>query len=80
MSIRRIKLRRDSTQNWEGSDPVLHQGEIGVELLTAGNRIKVGDGFKNWSELEYVDDVGLESIRQEYGDDESFRVGYELTS
>ena len=78
--IRRVLLRRDTALNWSGINPVLQQGEIGVELGTDGNRLKCGDGFKNWNELEYVDDIGLNSIRAEYGDEISFELGFQLTS
>ena len=43
--IRRVLLRRDTALNWSGINPVLQQGEIGVELGTDGNRLKCGDGF-----------------------------------
>ena len=80
MSIRRIILRRDTPQNWSEKNPVLFQGELGVDVSASGNRIKVGDGFKDWSELEYVDDAGLDLIRSEYGDEISFELGYNLTN
>ena len=80
MSVRKIVLRRDTTLNWVGSNPTLHQREIGVELSVTGNRIKVGDGFKDWNELEYTDDAGLDQIRSEYGDEISFELGYNLTN
>ncbi len=80
MSVRRILLRRDSAVNWEGSNPTLRQGEVGVEVGSTHNRIKVGDGFKNWNELSYVEQLGLDTIRAEYGDEISFEVGYQLTN
>ena len=53
---KRIQLRRDTTANWDRVNPVLAQGEIGVDL-TAKN-IKVGDGINVWSQLNYVVEPG----------------------
>ena len=41
----KIQLRRDSSANWAGTNPVLAEGEMGVELDT--NRSKLGDGTSN---------------------------------
>lgn len=51
----RIALRNDSTANWEAnSDVVLMKGEMGVEFTDAGEtKMKLGDGQKKWSELDY---------------------------
>lgn len=79
MSVyRRIQVRRGTATEWLApSQPVvLHQGEIGLDLTA--KRIKIGDGFKDWSQLEYVDDPGLESLRQEYGNDNTFELFYDL--
>lgn len=46
-----IKLRRDTKNAWTNVDPVLSQGEPGFEIDT--NNIKIGNGFKKWSELPY---------------------------
>ena len=47
-----IKLRRDSAQNWTTINPVLHEGEAGVELET--KKMKLGDGVTVWNSLPYV--------------------------
>ena len=87
MSVRRIILRRDTAFNWENSNPALRQGEIGIELPDAdgtsdgtGARMKAGDGFTSWNELPYIDDAGLDILRQEYGDEISFELGFALTN
>lgn len=51
----RIALRNDSTANWKAnSDVVLMKGEMGVEFTDAGEtKMKLGDGQKKWSELDY---------------------------
>lgn len=46
-----IKLRRANSWQWEHENPVLADGEPGFEINTG--RLKIGDGFKTWSELDY---------------------------
>lgn len=46
-----IQLRRDTAANWTSSNPVLAQGEIGVETNTG--KIKVGNGSTAWNSLSY---------------------------
>lgn len=47
----RIQLRRDTASNWENVNPVLSDGEMGVEWDTGF--IKVGDGSSYWNDLDY---------------------------
>lgn len=47
-------MRNDTATNWEAKNPVLLAGEFGI--CTDTNLIKIGDGVKTWSELEYVND------------------------
>lgn len=47
----RIVIRNDSSSNWETANPVLLKGEMGV--ATDLNKIKIGDGIKKWTELDY---------------------------
>jgi len=52
--IARIQIRRDSTTNWNSFNPILSEGEFGVEILTSGDKkIKIGDGINNWNNLDY---------------------------
>lgn len=46
-----IKLRRDTASRWRYANPVLAQGEPGVELDTG--RFKLGDGVSRWQDLGY---------------------------
>ena len=46
-----IQIRRDTTANWEGVNPVLADGEIGFD--TVANRFKVGNGVDEWAAIEY---------------------------
>lgn len=49
----KIKHRRDTSANWSSQNPILSEGEIGVD--TTINRMKVGDGTTTWNNLPYVD-------------------------
>ena len=80
MSIRRMQMRRDTTAQWESVNPALQQGEYGLEITGTGerNRIKIGDGFNSWNDLEYIDDNAMETIREEYGDEVTFNLQFDL--
>ena len=47
-----IRIRRDSTANWEAEDPVLAEGEPGLETDTG--KLKYGDGVSAWTILSYA--------------------------
>jgi hypothetical protein len=57
----KIQLRRDTTVNWAAGNPVLAEGEIGIDLTL--NRMKVGDGAKTWALLPYTAGDGAFFIR-----------------
>lgn len=46
-----IKLRRDVAANWTANNPVLADGEVGIEKDT--NKVKLGDGSTSWNLLSY---------------------------
>jgi hypothetical protein len=48
----KIQLRRDTASNWTTTNPILSQGEPGLELGT--NKIKYGDGTTPWVDLSYA--------------------------
>lgn len=48
----RIQLRRDTEANWSAANPILAEGEAAFSLDK--NRVKIGDGAKIWSSLEYL--------------------------
>ena len=54
--IQRIQLRRDTSGNWTTNDPILAQGEIGVETDT--RLFKIGDGVTAWVGLSYANLAG----------------------
>ncbi len=47
----RLQLRRGGAQEWANSNPILAQGELGIELDTG--RFKIGDGVTAWNTLRY---------------------------
>ena len=47
----RIQLRRGNTSEWTNANPILAQGEVGIDLDQ--NRIKIGDGSTPWNSLSY---------------------------
>ena len=48
----KIQLRRDTAANWITYNPILAEGEPGVEIDT--NYVKIGDGINNWNNLSYI--------------------------
>ena len=47
----RFQQRRGTVARWAAVNPILQEGEIGLELDT--RRIKFGDGVTAWNDLEY---------------------------
>ena len=47
----KIQFRRDSASDWTSANPILAEGEIGVELDT--KLYKIGDGVTAWNSLGY---------------------------
>jgi hypothetical protein len=48
-----IQSRKDVAANWDATNPVLAEGEIGFETDTQPYKWKVGDGVTAWSALLY---------------------------
>lgn len=56
-----IQLRRDTAVNWESVNPVLAEGEIGIDLTN--NKFKIGNGVNTYTSLSYpFGNVGSSSI------------------
>lgn len=51
-----IQLRNDTAANWTASNPILAQGEIGIETDT--DKFKVGNGVTAWNSRPYGGIVG----------------------
>jgi len=47
----RIQIRRDTTGNWAVANPVLLEGEMGLD--TTIKCLKIGDGVTAWNSLPY---------------------------
>lgn len=52
-----IQLRNDTAANWTSADPVLAQGEVGIERDTG--KAKLGDGVTTWENLDYALGTGV---------------------
>lgn len=51
----RFQFRRGTTAEWAVADPVLAEGEPGLEQLVDGSyAIKIGDGVTAWSAATYL--------------------------
>lgn len=50
-STARVRLRRDTAANWTSANPVLGNGEVGLETDT--RKLKAGDGTLAWTALPY---------------------------
>jgi hypothetical protein len=68
---KRIQLRRDTDANWAAANPVLLEGELGIEIDASRNRIKIGDGTTAWNDLPYF----LDAREEEVGDYDDFLEG-----
>ena len=60
-----VRLRRDTSANWESTNPILKIGEPGLETDT--KKLKFGDGVTAWTSLSYTrsdsnDPLLLESV------------------
>jgi hypothetical protein len=51
-----FQFRRDTAARWASVNPILAEGEMGVELGT--NRKKIGDGVTHWNSLPYAAAAG----------------------
>jgi len=49
--VTRIQLRHDTSDNWSAINPILLEGEVGLELDIG--KQKVGDGVTAWNNLDY---------------------------
>lgn len=49
----RIKMKRDSEENWNQNNPILLNGEIALVEKQEGIELKIGDGEKQFKEVSY---------------------------
>jgi hypothetical protein len=62
MSYAKIRPRRGTRANWELIDPILMEGELGIEFPDSGvgtglSKFKIGDGIHKWSDQPYAFDA-----------------------
>lgn len=57
-----IKLKRDTAANWTLNNPILAEGEVGVETDTKLQ--KTGDGVTAWNSLPYMKVECMQEIGQ----------------
>lgn len=56
-----ILFRRGRPEEWEMQDPILSEGEPGLEKGTG--KFKIGNGISTWSRLPYyLDELGIEVL------------------
>lgn len=63
MSYAKIRPRRGTKSEWELIDPILMEGEFGIEFPDSGVgtglcKFKIGNGVLKWSDLPYAFDAG----------------------
>lgn len=70
-----IRFKRDALENWQSVDPVLLEGELGIDTDTRG--IRIGDGITPWNQIP---DVGGDSSNHicniDCGDSSVMMVAY----
>lgn len=59
-----FKFRRDTSLNWNLRNPVLAEGEPGLETDTG--KLKIGNGASTWSQLAYFAGTGSGSSGSGY--------------
>lgn len=62
MSYAKIRPARGNNTEWNTTDPILLEGELGIEYPDSGIgtglcKFKLGDGHSKWSELAYAFDA-----------------------
>ena len=58
----KIQFRRDTASNWSSNNPVLSEGEIGLDLTNG--TFKIGNGTTAWNSLSvaYISQSQLTTI------------------
>jgi hypothetical protein len=64
-----LRLRRDTSASWALDNPILDEGEPGLEKNTG--RLKIGDGYTAWNDLEYFSGEGSDTDLQEHVDSDT---------
>lgn len=72
----KIQLRHDTAANWTSVNPVLLEGEVGIETDT--KKQKIGDGSTPWNNLAY--DLGSTALQRFNADGQPVAVDQLLTT
>ena len=57
MATSTIRIKTDTTANWQATNRVLEYKEIAIEVRTNGKKaFKTGDGVTGWNKLPYLFD------------------------
>jgi hypothetical protein len=54
----RIQFRRGISSEWTTANPILAEGEIGLE--SDNRKFKIGDGATAWASLPYIDTLPVD--------------------
>lgn len=57
-----LKIRNDAAANWVNNNPILAQGEFGLENNSF--LLKVGDGVTRWNDLRYLNKIDPQYLVQ----------------
>ena len=68
----RIILRNGTASEWSTHNPVLEEGEVGLELDTG--KMKIGDGTSSWHALNYANDDICASYGSQKDDNGVYKV------
>lgn len=81
---RRMQLARAYAEVWTEKNPVLLEGELGLEKVT--NKLKAGNGINGWNNLDYITGGGggaantVVDYRSNFETDNYVYAGYNLNS
>lgn len=67
-----VRTRRGTAAEWTSVNPVLGDGEMGLEINALTPRFKVGDGATAWTGLPYI---GTDGAQGSPGESESYVTG-----
>ena len=64
-----IQFRRGTASSWTSTNPILAEGEMGIETDT--DQFKIGDGLTVWTSLAYGGVAGAAGTNAVYDTDQA---------
>lgn len=64
-----IQFRRGTASSWTSTNPILAEGEMGIETDT--NQFKIGNGLTAWTSLSYGGIAGASGASAVYDTDQA---------